>query len=271
MLPAPLTPQYVRQTYLRGIDLGSAFQGAGGDAAIATHLDVEVSRAEALMNIQFRPWRVMTAPEPTYVLGRDFDTFGAPIPYVAPVINETDYHVKLGTHDVQIIARVRLYTGLAGLPPEPQYLDVDVHQVSYRPSDETLLIPYALVPDGTTGISWAIDYGVGLGQMPLEIAAWCAIGAAIQVLGAANSGSDLSAGMSATRQVQDGITEDVRFGGHGMQSTFSGMYGPTIQYLANLRDDIDVIRLRFRYQNTRTGWNTTQLFGATVPGGMPAA
>jgi hypothetical protein len=241
MLSGALTVENLRATYLRGINLGDAWHGPGADAALAQMLDVHLARAESLMNIQFRPAVVATAPEP----GQAYDVLGPLLPYVPPTPEQTLYLLRLGYHDVQALTRVRLYRGLdTSVPPAPVYTTLDLAQIGFAPPDETVRIPVSLVPDPTLAQGWAVDYTVGLGALPVEVAAWVNLSVASEVLSAAGSAADVTGGGERRSLTMDDVREDVWYGrGEG-----GGLYGPTIRQYQALRDEIDLVKLRMRYQ-----------------------
>jgi len=70
--------------------------------------------------------------------------------------------------------------------------------------------------------------------------AWCALG---------GSAADVSHGLARESLDMDGIREDVHYG-TGANWQGGGVYAGPITVLRNRRDDIDLTRLRFRYQNT---------------------
>jgi hypothetical protein len=262
ILVGTLSAQAVRNTYLRGIDLGTSWQGPGGDQAIDALLLTELTRAEELMNIHWQRWRVAAPPEPDAVAGTDYDTAHAGIPYVLPREGEDFYRVTLWHHDVQAIARVRLWTGMsADVVPVPVYTPVPLDTVTYDYPEEALHIPQALIPDPATGLEWAVDYVVGVGQLPLSVVEWCALGTAIQVLALGSSAKDVSHGLAGERLFMDGIEEVVNYGSANARSQPGGIYAGTVAALQNQRDDIDLVRLRFRYQGAHFA----------VPGLLPPA
>jgi len=250
MLIAALTPQLVRDTYLRGIDLGAAWRGAGGDAAIMMLLGVQVSHAEAIMGIHFARTRVMTAPDGTMTPGTDYDLLGALIPYERPTPDMTHYHLTLRYHDVQAVTRVRLWEGYdTAVPPNPVYTTLPLAGMTFSSYGEVLAIPVEAVTTMDTARAWAVDYLIGLGQLPVEVVEWCALGAAIEVLSLGGSAADVSHGLARESLDMDGIREDVHYG-TGANWQGGGVYAGPITVLRNRRDDIDLTRLRFRYQNT---------------------
>jgi hypothetical protein len=251
ILVGSLSAQAVRQKYLRGLDLGAAWQGPGGDQALDALLMTELARAEELMAIHWQRWRVAAPPESTAVAGTDYDTAHAGIPYVLPREGEDFYRVTLWHHDVQAIARVRLWTGMsADVVPVPVYTLVPLDTVTYDYPEEALHIPQALVSDPTAGLEWAVDYIVGVGQLPLSVVQWCELGVAIQAISLGSAAKDVSHGLSAERLFMDGIEESVNYGSSGTQGRPGGIYAGTVATLQNTRDDIDLVKLRFRYQGS---------------------
>src|SRR5215471_8472813 len=226
---AVLSPRLVRDTYLLGIDLGSAWQGATGDQAIARLLFAQVARAEALMNIHFHRFHVLTVPDTGMVLGQDYDFLGLPIPYIPLATEATHYQLTLHFHDVQAITRVRLLTGMdTQVPPQPVWLTLDLTALTFSSYDERLYIPVELAPAPPGGLSWAVDYLCGLGALPPEVVEWCALRTAMQILSIAGSGQDVTHGTSGEMLIQDGIEESVRYGNTGQ---YGGIYAGPIKIL----------------------------------------
>jgi hypothetical protein len=251
ILVGTLSAQAVRSTYLRGIDLGAAWQGSGGDQAMDALLLAELTRAEELMNVHWQRWRVSAPPDPGAVAVTDYDTAHAGIPYALPLEGEDFYRVTLWHHDVQAIARLRLLTGMsADAVPVPIYTPVPLGTVTYAYPEEALHIPQALIPDPDAGLEWAVDYVVGVGQLPLSVVQWCALGVAIQVLAMGSSAKDVSHGLSAERLFMDGIEESVNYGSSNARGQPGGIYAGTVAALQHQRDDIDLVKLRFRYQGS---------------------
>jgi hypothetical protein len=166
MLQGALTVEQLRQTYLRGIDLGESWYGPGADAALAQLLDVQLSRAEAMMGIQFRPFRVATHPDPAWQPGRDYDLLGTAIPYVSPAPDQTIHAVSLGYHDVQSLARVRVFEGMTtDVVPIPNYATLDLAQITFLPPDETVRIQCPRA-DAAAGTGLGDGYIVGRADTP---------------------------------------------------------------------------------------------------------
>jgi hypothetical protein len=264
MVTGTLTPRTVRDTYLRGFDLGAAWEGPGGDMAIATLLDAQVAHAEALMGIHWRRWRIATYPDATAVAGTDYDQLGNLIPYTAPLPDQQYHSLILRYHDVQAVTRVRLFEGYDGaLPPAPVFETLPLESLLFQSYDEALYVPIALVQQPGLAQAWAVDYEIGIGTLPAEITEWCALGAAIEVLSMAGAATDVTHGLSGEMLRQDGIEERAEYGS-GSQWQGGGLYAGPITILRNRREDIDIVKLRFRYQNT-LGDRSTVPSGAVIP------
>lgn len=264
ILVGTLSAQALRSTYLRGLDLGAAWQGPGADAALNTLLMTELRRAEELMNIHWPQWRVAAPPDAGMTLGTNYDVPHAPVPYAPPQEGEDFYRVPLWHHDIQAITRLRLWVGMdTNVPPQPVYTPVDLTTVTYEFPEEALHVPIALVPAPATALAWAADYIVGVGVLPLTIVEWCSLGVAIQVLSMGASASDVSHGLDAQRLIMDGVDETIRYGS-GAQGRPGGIYAGTVATLQNQRDDIDLVKLRFRYQGSHF-----PVPGLTPPVAMP--
>jgi hypothetical protein len=250
LMPTSLSPTSVRTLYLRGIDLGPAWSGPGADAAIAQLLNLSLAQAESLMNIQFQTWRVQTLPEATLTPGLDYDVAGALLPFVPLLPTETHYQLTLGYHDVQQVQRVQLYAGMAGAPPAPVLTPLPLETLAYDRLAERVLVPRDAVPAPDTVQGWAVDYTIGYGRLPPEVVTWVMLQTAIQVLALAGSGEAISHGLSAESLTQDGIIESVRYAGQGLQAAMGGVYAGPIQILQHRLDDIDLVKLRLRYQGS---------------------
>jgi len=251
MIPiGTLTPAAVRDIYLRGINLGASWTGAGGDAAISALLNLEVSRAEALMGIHFRRWRVLTLPAAGLVQGQDYDQLGLLVPYTAPEPDQEFYALTLHWHDVQAVTRVRLFEGYTtAVPPAPVFETMSQALLAFSSYHETLYVPVTLPRNPTLAQGWAVDYLFGLGVLPPEVIQWASIGAAIQVLGMGGAAADVSSGIAGGSFRMDGTEERTNYLGQS-QWMGGGLYAGPIKMLTLQRDDIDLAKLRFRYQNT---------------------
>lgn len=251
MLVGVLSATAMRDTYLRGIDLGTAWSGPSADAAMDRLIDGQLALAETRMGIHWPRSRIMTAPPSTMVEGQDYDAAAPMIPYTDPLPEAMTYDLPLYYHDVQVIASVKVFQGFDTAPvPAPIYVPLDVTQTFLTPRDEHLHVPLGLVAAPELARGWAVDYVIGLGRIPLEVADWIMLGAAIQVLGLAGAAADVSHGLAAEMLRQDGIEESVKYGGQGAAHT-SGLYSGPINVLQRMRDEIDLTKLRFKYQGSK--------------------
>jgi hypothetical protein len=246
-----LSASTVRDTYLRGINLGGAWHGPSGDRALNALLFAELARAEELMGIHWNQWRVSADVNAYWLTSAAYDIGREVIPFQMPVEGQTSYGVLLWHHDVQVIQQARLWTGMStDATPVPTYAPIDLDQCTYSFHEERLSVPHSLVADPTLGLGWAVDYVVGLGRLPLSVVQWCALGAAIQALSLAGSGTEVSGGVTSSTLRMDGIEERDDFGGTNA-IPYGGIYGGPITILQRARDEIDLRALRFRYQNNR--------------------
>ena len=142
-------------------------------------------------------------------------------------------------------AEIEVGVGVVGVEPDRLAIFGDgLLDLALSRQDDKVRIPASLVATETGAQAWALDYLIGLGQMPLEIAEWVSLSAAIEVLGMANSGDDVSGGLASERQVQDGIEEQVAYAGAGRE----GPYGPTLQQFRRLREEIDLPSIYFGHR-----------------------
>lgn len=250
-----LTADLVRNTYLRGIDLGNAWTGPSADAAIMQLLAEQVAHAEALMNIHFRRWTVATLPDASAVPNQDYQVLGTPVPFVALQPEQTAYRLQLGHHDVHAVVQVRLFYGMN------TFVTVPLDGMTFPMPEEHLVVPAGLVTPTGTEQAWAVDYVMGMAEIPLEVMTWCALGAAIEILALGGAGQDVSHGLQGDMLQMDGIEERITYGN---QSRKGGLYAGPIAVLEDRRLDIDLVALRFRYQNT-LGDRTTLPANAVYP------
>lgn len=247
MLLGALNAQYVRQTYLRGIDLGAAWQGPGATAAMERLLETQMALAERLLGVWFCRRRILTMPDTGQMLGRDYEIVGVSMPYVALVPGTETYALTLPFPQVQTVQQVRLFEGYTGGPtPTPIFETVPLNQTALSELDGKLRFASSLVTQPLLGESWAVDYTIGLGTIPLEIVEWVTLNTAIQVLSIAGSGQDMGAGLGGWSLDQDGITERTEM----VRDTY-GPYSGTIRLLLALRAANDIVRWRMHYQGVR--------------------
>jgi hypothetical protein len=92
--------------------------------------------------------------------------------------------------------------------------------------------------------AWAIDYTVGDGRLPAEIAEWVALGVVTEVLALGPNSHDLLAGRASSSLTQDGVVET--------ETAVQGTYGPysgAITVFLERRAAIDVTQWRVKYQS----------------------
>ena len=257
-----LSASFVRSNYLNGIALGGAWSGAAGDAAISALLALQISRAESMMGIHFRRWRVVTFPATGMVLGTDYDLAQPILPFFQPVPSQTHYVLTLHYHDVQAVTKLQLFQGY-DIDNAPILIDVPLTTVTFSSYHEKLLVPVGLVVPPVLTLGWGVEYLIGLGAIPPEVLEWVSLGAAIEVLGSAGAGADLGGAVSAGTLRMDGIEERTDYG-TGSRWQGGGLYAGQIGVLRGARDDIDLRHLRMRYQNT-LGDCTTLPAGSVIP------
>jgi hypothetical protein len=245
MLLADLNSTYLRDTYLRGIDLGAAWMSTAGSAAMDELIEVYLVRMEQLLGVRFCLARVHTLPPSTQVAGRDYDITGAILPYQlfpGGVLTQTLY---LPLPDVWSLEQVRLWEGDdGGNPPALVFETIPPSACVVSRISGILTVPLTTLASPQLGRGWAIDYTIGLGQIPVEVAQWVALQVAMHVLAVAGSGQDLAHGLSAWTLTQDGVSESTSFGGQGKL----GIYGSTITALQTMAEGFDLATMRRRYQ-----------------------
>ena len=77
---------------------------------------------------------------------------------------------------------------------------------------------------------WSIDYTIGHGQIDADVARYIALRAAIQLLGLAGAGRDVSGGLSGESLTMDGVVETVNIA--------TGKYGPYGGAVSALQDEL---------------------------------
>ena len=227
MLIGTLSAQHLQQTYLRGVDLGAAWQGPSADAALETILWAWIEIAQGKLGVQFATQRVRTYPDPGLVLGTDYEIQGEPLTWFPLPPGMAHYAMPLPFAHIQSIERVRLFFGNPGADPTgkaryevpPQWILFTQKEgiLKIVPSTSVPLLPplSSLAYDmgavwGRTRYDlpgvWAVDYTIGYGQVPLDVAHWINLHAAIDVLGQA--GTALAHGLSSESLSMDGITRE---------------------------------------------------------------
>jgi hypothetical protein len=271
MLIALLTQHYLRDTYLRGIDLGAAWQGPSADAAIDSILHALIEDAQGKLGIQFKRQRVLTYPDHGLVLGVDYDIQAEPLTYFKAPPGAQHFIIPLPFANVQSIERVRLFYGNPLTNPQGRSL-YQVPQdwilftgkegiLRINPSITNAVLQTQNIAGATGGFesiyygyfnrieipgAWAIDMVIGNGQIPLDVAEWICLGAAIDVLAKAGAGTDVSHGLSSESLSQDGMTENI--------AHYQGKYGPytgVIQHFMDRRKDINIWGKRLKYKGVK--------------------
>jgi hypothetical protein len=242
---ADLNSTYLRETYLRGIDLGTAWMGSAGSAAMDELIEAYLVRMEQLLGIRFCLARVHTLPPSAEVPGREYEIEGTLLPYQASpggVLTQTLY---LPLPDVWSVDQVRLWEGDdGGMPPTLVFETIPPSLCVIARIAGILSVPIATLMTPWLGRGWAIDYTIGLGQIPVEVAQCVAAHVAIHVLSVAGSGQDLAHGLTGWALTMDGTSESGTFAGqNGL-----GIYGSTITTLQTLAGSFDLTTMRRRYQ-----------------------
>lgn len=245
MISGTLTASTVRQTWLRGIELGTGWSGASADAAIEQLLAFHQAKAERILGVAFCAKRIRTLPETGLVLGEDYEVAGDLVPYVLPVGSPPQYVLPLRFGPLRSLDRVRVFQGYdTSVPAVAQFETVAPTQTLPVPFQQRVYIPAAAVTTApNTAWGWALDYTYGLHTIPLEVAEWIALGTTIALLGIAGSNKDLGAGVAAWSLDQDGIVER----GEHITDTY-GPYSGAIETLRLQYDLIDLKKLRMHYQ-----------------------
>jgi hypothetical protein len=266
MLVGTLDPYYLRQTCLRGIDLGNAWSGPNADAALVAILQSWIEAAQGKLGIQFARQRVRTYPDAGLVLGTDYEIQGEPLTYFAVPPGGTHFVIPLPFANVQSIERVRLFAGTPqGTPTSLALYEVPPAWILFtqkegilkihpsltnavlqgqRPGFESLYYGYFArteVPG-----AWAVDYTIGYGQIPFDVARWITLHAAIDVLAQAGAGADVGHGLGSESLSMDGISESVSYG--------QGQYGPYSGVVQAYKDELEclnIAQMKARYHGIK--------------------
>jgi len=265
-----LTPQYLRNVYLRGIDLGAAWSGPGAEDALTQILQGVIETAQGKLGIQFQTQRVKTYPDAGLVLGVDYEIEGEPLHWFLSPPAAQHFTIPLPFANVQSIERVRLFYGNPGASPEGKALyTMPPDWILFTQKEGILRINPSITnavlqnqaTGGTAGFesiyyayfrrmeipgAWAVDYTIGYGRIPLDVARWIGLTAAIQVLGMAGAGVDVGHGLGSESLSQDGITESVSYG----QGTY-GPYSGLIEAYKSQLECLDIGQLKARYHGIK--------------------
>jgi hypothetical protein len=107
-----VTAALLRATYLAGIPLGAAWDGATGTQRLDALIRAQIEIAESQSRLLLCPRKVLTYPDPAEVRGVAYTLVGEPIPVVAPLPGEVSYRIALRYSDVASVERVRLFEGM---------------------------------------------------------------------------------------------------------------------------------------------------------------
>jgi hypothetical protein len=272
----PLDHTYVRQTILRGIDLGPAWQGTSADLAIDQLLRGQLEWLQGEIGVRFCHERVLTYPDAGMVLGTDYEIEGDPLPAPGPLAGEPYVSLVLPFTNVASIQRLRFDRNPGSFPVAADLETVPLTQTLLSHQEGILHVQPegslggwwvpaftsgwvgmamsgwgswgagSLVHAETLGV-WVVDYTVGLGRIPFDVAQYAAFSTAIQVLSLAGASTALGGGLGAQSLDQDGIVERIEYG-----SGDYGRYSGVIKGLLAQRDICATLeRLRIRYQGVK--------------------
>lgn len=249
MLVEAMTPAYLRQTYLLGVALGDAWNGITGDIAMQQILTGILVDVQSKLGISFARKVLKTDPDPSLVLGVDYDLVGERLHHFRAQFMTTHYYIPLPYSNVVSIEQVRLFYG-------DQYVYLVPEDWTYHTSKEGILrinpsltnsvlqsnfggfdsIFYTFFYRDVIPHAWALDYTFGYGQIDADIARYIGLLAAMQVLSVAGMGTDISGGLSNESLSQDGISESVGYA--------SGKYGPYSGLIQMYADELERIDLK---------------------------
>jgi hypothetical protein len=257
MAAATLDRTTVLDTYLRGVNLGVAWTGSGGGAAIDQLIRFYTEMAEARLGVALCRRRVLTYPDAGVTQGQGYEVLGYPFPYLPPLPGASVYALTLPYPQVQSVERVRVFEGYdTGLPPAPLFETIPLAATDLSMLDGRLRFATSYVTAPQLAQSWAVDYTIGLGHLPAELAEWISLRVSMQVLSLAASGADLSGGRAGWRLSMDGLDEEQRYG-----TGKDGPFSTTLLVMQGLLADLEMPAfwrtLRIRLQGTRwapQGW-----------------
>lgn len=249
LLVEDLVPAFLRQTYLLGIDLGEAWCGAHGDAAMQQFLNMAINDVQEKLGIRFARQRVVTDPDSDQVLGVDYDLLGERLMYFRPSTTVNHYAIPLPYAHVTSIERVRLFylerevfrvpedwisfTSKEGILRVYPGILSSVVQTTWGGFD---MLAFAYGTRDYVPAAWSIDYTFGYGRVDMNVAQYIGLTAAIQVLSMAASGKDLGGGIASESLSMDGTTETI---GH-----VQGKYGPYSGTIQAYKDQLDALDWR---------------------------
>lgn len=214
MLLGALNAQYLRDTYLRGIDLGAAWLGPSADLALERLLRTWLAVAERSLGVSLCGTRVRVMPDEAAIRGTDYEVEVEPLPYRAPEGTPPAYDLWVRFRHVRSIDRVRVFQGWdydASAPPIAAFATIAPTQVQYFPLERRVRVPAGAVTQPELAQAWAIDYTYGLGAIPLEVVHWVCLVTAMEFLAIAGAGRDLTHGLARESLSMDGVTETLTY------------------------------------------------------------
>src|SRR4029077_6023901 len=265
MLVGTLNATYIRDTYLRGVTLGDAWHGPSADAAITSTVQALIEEAQGKLGIQFARQRVLTYPDPGLVLGVDYEIEGEPLTYHRTRWDIGHFVINLPFANIVSIERIRVFYGnpLTHAPTKALYL-VPPEWILFTEKEGVLRVlpslygiyPQPHAPWGFQGYAyrdlvpgfWAVDYTIGYGQIPLDVARWIGLRAAIAVLAQAGASAGVGGGLGTKSLSMDGISQSVGYA--------QGTYGPYSGVIATYQEELkclDIKQLKLRYHGIRVG------------------
>lgn len=265
MLTGDLDPALLRAKYLpSNAVLPPAWQGPQADERLALMIAQVRETAQTLLSVRFCLERVLTYPDPALVLGEDYEIEGEPLMYQIPAFTGTYHRVTLPFSPVRSIQRVRMFAGTPVQSPaeglmltlEPRWINFNAKVGILRivppvlgargwPTPSLGVPPLSLLWGDTPGV-WAVDYTVGLGRIPYDIARWIGLTTARQVLSLA--GLDISRGASQISLTMDGITQSQGYG-----SSQYGPFGPAIATIDKELEFLCLDKLRAAHKGIKIG------------------
>lgn len=248
MLVEEMTPAYLRQAYLLGVALGTAWDGVAGDIAMQQILNGILVDVQSKVGISFARKVVKTDPDPALVQGVDYDIAGERLHHFRAQLMTTHYYIPLPYSNVVSIEQVRLFYGnqhVYTVPDDWVYFTSKEGILRINPSLTNSVLQsnfggfdsvfYTFFFREVIPHAWALDYTFGYGQIDADIARYIGLLAAIQVLSLAGMGADISGGLSNESLSQDGISESVGYA--------SGKYGPYSGVVQMYSDELERINI----------------------------
>jgi hypothetical protein len=249
MLIDSMVPEYIRQTYLVGVNLGVAWQGMPGDIAMQNILNGIIADVQSKLGIRFERQVVKTDPDADMVQGEDFDLLGERLHHFRAQLTSTHYYIPLPYSNVVSVERVRLFYGnqlVYTVPADWIYFTSKEGILRLTPSLTNSVLQgnfggfdsvfYTWTYRDCIPHAWSLDYTIGYDTIDADIARYIGLATAIQVLSTAGQGSDISGGLSNESLSQDGISESVGYA--------QGKYGPYSGLVQMYADELDRIDLK---------------------------